>query len=65
MDGMLEETEHAVFVAPVVVTTAMIALEDARRRSADLVSRFEPACGDVPLKLLQPGAHAFHRLERR
>jgi hypothetical protein len=42
---------------------AMIAGEDARRGSADLLCSLEPAGGDAPLKLLQLGAHAFHRLD--
>ena len=61
MDGMFEETEDAVRAAPVVVTMAMIAGEDARRGSADLLCSLEPAGGDAPLKRLQLGAHAFHR----
>jgi hypothetical protein len=41
---------------------AMIAGEDAGRRSADLLGGLDPAFGDPPLELLQPCAHPFHRL---
>src|ERR1700689_2229300 len=60
---MLEEAKDAALAAPVVVTMAMIAPEDARRRGADLLGGLDLAFGDASLKLLQPGAHAFHRLD--
>src|SRR6516162_9034941 len=47
VDRMLEKTEHAVLVGPVVIAMAMIAREHARRRGTDLLGGFELSLGGL------------------
>ena len=60
---MLEKTEHAVLVGPVVIAMAMIAREHARRRGTDLLGGFELSLGNATFELFEPCPHPLHRLD--
>ena len=60
---MLEKTEHAVRVGPVVIAMAMIAREHARRRGTDLLGGFELSLGNATFEFFEPCPHPLHRLD--
>jgi len=50
VDGVLEETESAVLVGPVVLAMTVIGGEDSPRGGNDLGSGLDPALGDAALQ---------------
>src|SRR5579864_714543 len=62
VDGVLEEAEYAVLIAPVVITMTVVAGENACGGRADLLGRLEPPGSDAMRQLFEPCTHTLHGL---